>query len=974
MSKRIDVSTVQNLFHDAQKVDQSDLLTEQNHNNQNDAAIINNHFGSGVLLSQPQQIVIFDSDKLGSVSAALVASGNFDGTGISPTLQPSDINLGNQLEIELTGSNVFGRLSIKIAIIGLSFDGTIQSDRFYFYRNEKQVSSKHYKKILAIFFSDFKGNTNCSRNNGGRVVIKETASFQLSKDPIMVSQDLEPDLFWRDYKLANIGASLFDVIQTGIGPAYSVQGLNINTTGLPNQELLSNDVTAQVGQKFKATTNNIQKITLLLGIVKDATQTIDHEFDWSGDMIVSIYPLQTSTVCPTDIVPELAIDFDPANVPLAQLSVNQSSLRDFGYVLSDVLQPVDFVFNATKIGSVANSEIIPGNFYAITIKRSGAANTGTISIGIGNNRTDDARVTLFSSVWVDIPEQDLWFQIWTDAAKIADGQGYDAGNGVLISKTTTDSVTGSIIDNQSRYYSLSDTGENILNTGIIQALENDTITVQDERNGNQVFSRKQFVPSFSFVNEAALTSLKNVSEPLIVGGIQDTNPKQNPSLTKTQNIPGLVKDDTFCIINPDADLLSLNLLGSKLTPNSSNSNNAYRIFRTTLCTDGYGDVNGDGYIDATDIAIASGLIGESIHSNTSQQKIVNGLFTTLQLLRADVDGDGYVTTNDVDLITNYVNRVINAFPAGSSFTHLCLQVQQTIGRFDGYFDCGSSYIRLDGYNGLNIVSSSSLTPSDLIYDGYISEVIMNADSAFNAVPFANLTYTITPQPFWQPYLLAVSNAVRLMPASFTFPDSVIQASGEIPLHFKCEDHNEVIPSADPGRNDFFVPDNLYIGKGQLLRPDGSYYPIDFEYGLIILELPQIPFTESAINVFDKFVADRGDGFTRAGYPSMKYADKTLVQDADLSLNRVRFGVSLQSFVPNLDGYSEDGYGVIVDDIIGIQMDQNTGILKLSIKDLSVDPVYLTLVSKIQIQVMLKKAGWVNQVLIVGPNEINGLIS
>jgi hypothetical protein len=56
------------------------------------------------------------------------------------------------------------------------------------------------------------------------------------------------------------------------------------------------------------------------------------------------------------------------------------------------------------------------------------------------------------------------------------------------------------------------------------------------------------------------------------------------------------------------------------------------------------------------------------------------------------------------------------------------------------------------------------------------------------------------------------------------------------------------------------------------------------------------------------------------------------------------------------------------------MDQSTGILKLSLKDLAVDPVYLTLVTKIQIQVFLKKAGWNNAPLIVSSDQIQGLIS
>ena len=108
---------------------------------------------------------------------------------------------------------------------------------------------------------------------------------------------------------------------------------------------------------------------------------------------------------------------------------------------------------------------------------------------------------------------------------------------------------------------------------------------------------------------------------------------------------------------------------------------------------------------------------------------------------------------------------------------------------------------------------------------------------------------------------------------------------------------------------------------------------------------------------------------------MRYADCTTVQSTDLSFGKVRFNVSLQSFAPNLDGYSEeDGYGVIVDDFIGIYLDTTTGILKLTIQDLSVNEVYKTLVSKIQILVYLKKAGWKNTPLVINTSEVAGLIS
>lgn len=971
MANRIDVSSIQNLWHDAQRVDQNDLNVEQTHNTQSVAALENNHFGSGVLLASQTKTILFDSDNLDQFSAAILAAHNFDGTGISPSTQPSDNNLGNQLEIELTDSLVFGRYCVRVAIIGLAFDDTVISDRLYFYRNESQTTANHYKQILTLMFSDFQGNNICSRQNGGRIVIREAASFQLSLDALSVAQDVEPDLFWRDFKLASPVLTLFQTLQAGMGPVFSPDALDINTTGQPNHTLLANDVVSQVGEKFLATSNNIQKITLLLGTALDPSVSEANEYNWNGDLIISLYPLQTSVSCPTDIIPTLAIDFDPAPVPLAQLSVNQASLQDFGYVLTNVLQPVDFVFSSTKIA--ASGGIIVGQYYAITVKRSGADTTGTILLGCGTDRYSDGRTTLFSGVWVDVLNEDLWFEIWSDSVKISDGQGYDQGLGITYDKTTIDPDTGAAIDNQIRYQNFSNTGQNIINIGLLQAVEVDSETIQDERTGDQIYSRKQEAPGFSFVSQTGLTSLQAVGDPLIIGAAQDTNPKLNPTLVKVQATPGLVKGDNFTILNPDPDLLSLNLLGSKLIPNNNNPRD-YRIFRTTLCTDLFGDVNGDGYIDSTDQAILSALIGESIHFTSTQAKIASGAIDALQLLRADVNGDGYITTADSDLLTKYINRQINAFPAGTSFNHMTLEVQESIGRYDAYYSCPQ-----DGYDGYitlgpgNIINISKLDAAQILYDGYYVPIdIALADHSFLAAPFIPITYTIKPQPYWMSSLAFLSSDARLVPAAFTSQQAIIKP---LPIPPLCEDYNENVPVVDSGRNDFFVPNNFIIGDGEILRPDNSFYKIDFEVGTIILQLPQIPLTESSINVFEKFISDRGDGMTRAGYKAMRYADGTTVQDDDLLLNKLRFSIAVQSFNPNWDSFnSVDGYGIVVDDQIGVYFDQVNAILKLTIKDLSVDPVFLTLITKIQIQVYLKRGGFNNDVLTVLPTEIIGLIS
>lgn len=974
MTTQKEVSIIHNSWHDAQRVDKTDLDVEQNRNLETDASIIQNHFGSGVLLENVEQPIIFDSDNLTAVQAAIEAAGNFDGIGLDAHQQPSDINLGNQLEIELFDSNAIGRLSVKVAIIGLSFDNTVQMDRLYFYSNYKQVTSKHYKRILTILFNDFKGNNNCSRTLGGRVVIREALSFQLSTDPVMISQDLSPDIFWRDFKVADSVISLYDTIQNGIGTEYSADSLEINTTGTSDRELAANDVTTQIGQKFKATTDNIQKITLLLGARQNDSVAEVNKFDWSGDIIVSVYPLQTSTSCPTDIIPSLAIDYDPCSVPLAQLSYNQASLENIGYVLNGVAQPVDFVFSSTKLGNPNTSQIVKDRYYVVTIKRSGAATSGKLFVGVGIDCTENSRVCVYSGVWADVSEEDLWFKVWTDAAKVADGRGYDNGYGIQYDKTDVDETTGSIVDNQIRHLSYVDAGENALNIAVIQAIEEESVEVQDERSGSNIYSRKQFVPSSSFVSESGLAALKEVSYPLVIGCTQDTNPKQNPTIEREQNIPGLVSGDHFCILNPDADLLSLNVVGSKLFPNVISCDYDYRIFGVELCVDGYGDVNGDGYIDVLDIAAASNLIGESLLLNSTQQKIIDGYFTTLELLRADVDGDGYITATDIDLITQFVNRQINAFPVGTSFTHLCYTVQQSTGRYDGYFDC-DGYVRLDGYYGLNIVDPNDLSVYELKYDGYLLSPMMEIDTIFTTVPFPGVTYRIEPQAYWNPEFLALNSDARVVPSAFYVEQSLTPTSCSRTLSFECEDRTCATLSCDPGRNDFFVPDNLIIRNGDILKPDGSKHKLDFEIGTVILYLPETPLNEATINLFDKLVADRGDGLTRGGFPAMRYSDCTTVQDADLALNRIRFSVSVQAFVPNIDGYTDaDGYGVIVDDIIGVHLDHSMGILKLTIKDLFEDAIYRTLVTKIQVVVFLKKAGWNNPVLVVESSQIAGLMS
>lgn len=255
MTKRLPISNIQNKWFDSEQVDNDDFNVEQNYNNAAQTGLINNHIGSGVLPTALNPSILFDSS---------LTSGLLDGMGISTQNQPSDTSFGNQLAIQLTGSLAAGRKTVKVAVIGLDFQSNLQYDTFVFKTNETQYTKHHYTNIATILFNDFVGSSTQSFNLGGRIVISEALPFTLSRDTIMVAQDVEPNLFFRDFFISGF-FSLAPMLQAAL-PLYNVDNLNIKIGYKENQILAANDVTIQIGEKFLATTNNIQKVSLLLSV------------------------------------------------------------------------------------------------------------------------------------------------------------------------------------------------------------------------------------------------------------------------------------------------------------------------------------------------------------------------------------------------------------------------------------------------------------------------------------------------------------------------------------------------------------------------------------------------------------------------------------------------------------------------------------------------------------------------------------
>lgn len=845
MTKRSPVSVKQNSWFDSEQVDDANLTLEQDFNNTIQASIINNHFGSGVVIEALAQNTIFDSD---------LETGLLDGLNIQAQNQPTDNNFGNQLEIQLSDSIASVKRNVKVCIIGLDFNSSLIYETFVFKTNEKVFSKKHFTRVLTILFNDIKGTSTQSFNLGGRVTIKEANPMSLSRDTIMVAQDVEPNLFFRDFYNA-VSMTLENFLKSCL-PLYNVEDLNITTDEKENKILEVDDVSTQVGQKFKAETNNIQKVTLLLSVVNNVPGDED-DLQWTGDLVFSIYPLQSSLNCPTDIANNLAIDFDPQNIPLAQLSFSYSTLQAVGTILDGTPQPIDFILSNTSVAS--NNIIKSGNYYAFTLKRSGAANKCDIQVASGSDRIDDSRYTTFNGIiWVDVPSDDLWFKVYTDAAKVSDGQGYESGHGVIIEKTIEDDTTGATID-----YSLDGlqfSGNDVFK-GVLSAVITESDSIPDQRTGDPVNSQQQFTPSITLLNTLEVANLVTTNDIFSLGSIADKNKKflDLSNIDISSKLFSFTTSDNQMVIKIITDTTdgyrydtSVNALASylltgdftkaKIYPNANNTSVYYRISDAKLCEMLYGDVNGDGIIDSADLELLNSYLNfnmnispplvTSITDNGTTAIVENG-YETLNTEFVSQTGLSFRVINKITniIVATGSDGILVANPSDrrlANFASASVDFSSITGLDDNYFVV---YSANEGNNGKFVITeldttTDALTIQKILLDSGTFEEMLRADIDQDFYISDNDGYLLTS------YIERISSvpSTQVYPGPTTDPYDKIGTKFSV-LKLKVEkfvDRDDDFPSYSADRNanihplqDIFSSDDGYFASHNFLTNPSS---------------------------------------------------------------------------------------------------------------------------------------------------------
>jgi len=953
-TRRLDVDVPRVNWFDGLSVTEDDMDDEQSRNIGIDAATVNNFFGSGVLNHSLADTTFLDTDSLNSQQQALLDAYSFDGQNVyigSSLTSVSDEVQGVQIAVTLTGVDLDGTESTKVSIIGDEFGDNLIHDDLIFHENGTQITRGRYNNLRSIIFNDFSGNLRGSRAPAressdvyeelvGRCVVREARSLEVSPDPIIASQMDQPTRFFNSFSPAQVGDTVSSMLQDAIGADKSVADLGIGFLATASRSLAPNDVSTMVGQKFLANGSNIQKVSILLSVKEDTTVLPADAYNWSGSITMTIYELQTDVSCPTDPVPDNAVDFDPNPTIITQLSLDSDDLEKQGVVLTDgydAYQIVDFVFTGSPVSDPLRTAIETDRYYAIAVHRSGDTSVGTLVLAEVPHQVTHGYMIVYDGIqWVNVTDSDMWFAIYGDYVKMADGIGYDEGVGVEVPKIKEDDTNTEVpyVEGFHSYYTVTRDAYNYV---IMETQNEFSDPVQDQRTGNNVYSRITPMPSFSLNSSSQLSSLL-VSEPspVMLACARDQNARGNPaSITGTMDLIGLVTSNELNMLNPDADLLNNNLVGSTIKPDSAGCTTEYRIISATEVDDAYGDTNGDGEIGTNDYTLIDDWLSKynvylitlpvgyqkiSASDAYFQGEIADGELDVLQLLRADVNDDGYVGADDSALIQSFVNREISTFPAGSTFPRLNIKVESI----------------------LDPLTTSVNIPATC--------------PGYSTAPYSVLTWEIDYFATWIPDLLVVQDTRREMPTTFT----------------------DDVAACDGGKNNFFVPGDLVIGELQL-NPDGTHYSVDFEMNHLSLD---IPITDSygnatfvdgytGILLFDNFVAETSNGKTFSGFDAMKYADGTYVQLTDFADGKVKIAPCIQSTANGFDA----PFGSIIEDIVGMYYDPATSLMTLYLDNLFDDGYESrpALSTKILVSVYLKRAGFKNDTRTVTMGQMRTLL-
>lgn len=717
-------------FYDGQKITEADLDAEQLHNQSVSGGIINDFHGSGIVKeSLFESSILLDTSSPGlyakedspNLSKDTILLGRYDGLPIKLDIQPSDVDYGNRLEVELVGASVGGKVQTKVLVVGFAFSslsarGQLVSEVLSFKKNETLISKFYYKEILSVIFNNFSGGTgrteysalkdslNVISENSGYIKIRESEPLKVFSKSSISEQVESPNFELNTFITADIGTTIEELLIESVGDDVNFSDLYFELDPALIVSFEKNgSVTKSYGQKFLSKTNNLQKVDFLLSVDADTSLPIDNQFDFSGDLTLSVHKLQTDTNCRSDLVPDRLLDFDPEIDPIIEISFNQDDLRILGYSLNSIPQIVSFNLASTLIADPnIDPGLVEGQYYAIVLSRRGDTRTGKINLYVGWDRPtrksqngqpltpeekflkQSSRFFEFDTAtkrYVDYSSYSLWHNIHADCVEVTTGTAY-SDDSYLISIPKTEKFVGST--EISKYIDgipLANVAYGASNYITLSHIQSFISPTTHPRTGNLAYSRIFDTGKITVYNETDFSSILG-DKPLVLAKAADKNVRNATQILNNVELPGLIDRDYVLIINPDTSLLSDNLIGRVLTPDvSCECNKKYKIIKTECITYSVGDLNNDKKIDSLDISEIVPVLGNTINSNATEMEILSGNLSIIKFKQSDLNGDDTVDGADLEILESAVDGYIN-FSVPEKFKVLKIYIQNDFESYD----------------------------------------------------------------------------------------------------------------------------------------------------------------------------------------------------------------------------------------------------------------------------------------------------
>lgn len=950
-------------FFDGQKLSESDLDQEQIHLRGLTSDHIMSSHGSGLIKENlVEKRVLLSLNNPGfyseNISKPVIEAGGFDGRPIYLDRQPSNSEFGKRLIVELTDAVVRNKYPIKVLILGSRYNpldtrGEIVTECIEFFDSSKKVTSNYYKNIYAVYFNNLSGGSGSSfyessvesynyyNSQNLNISIYESDSIEIFSNSLAIAQTESPNYYLNNFITYSDGLSLLDIFNEALDGTFSSSEIYYEQE--PSEILTFSQgasSTVSYGQKFLAKTNNLQKISLLLGI----DTSVSSEF--SGNLVISIHKLTTAVNCASDSIPDNLINFDPEASSIVEASYSYEDLVSMGLKLSSTPSVVHFDFSSTLI---ANPNLEPSleidSYYCFIIRRVGDTSVGSVNLYQGFDKAYrknqngqsltiqeeyEQKITLFTEFdsvnnkYVDDFDKSLWFEIHSSSVEITSGKAI-AEDGVQFEiPSFIEYIGNNLIPFNLKNIELKNiNGEK--NYIILDRAEKFINPIPHPRTGNYTFTRILDSYSVSVVLEEELNLVLDLN-PNIIGYAIDKNDRSNTDISGTFTRIGQVTPNKIYFINPRPDLISKSLVGKLFIPDTGCSCGSYYKISSISCSNQkVADLNSNGVIDHQDLSSVLNLVGNSITSLVTQSLILSGSISLEDFYKSDVNNDGSIDGSDISAIEDAINGNIS-FSIPEEFTLLEIELENidSANNFPIIFeDTGLSGSAASSTNIISFTLTSDnlkriIRPGDKIvvpetetdagnylvseisYSGLVASAVVTDLNGDTVSFIGSSSFNVYIYSGTEVNTFADNNLLVDIPVDFknwtitssggAFSHDLINVTDlrrfveQSLLEVDAQDCLCVESSCFESdsqtpliKNQKILPNDLYIPNGDILSAPGIPHHGDFEYVNVILPIPPGSISGCSINVYESFIKSyNGTCKTSAGYPAMKYSDGTLV--------------------------------------------------------------------------------------------------